>query len=115
MSLLQRVMLAKKLVFWWTIVIFGPLSLPIVGVVTVGQISGFLDCGITAAGPGECDLLGLDLGSRLYFYAIPFIGSFLTPVALFMGFWDVLLALFLIWGGLKLYEKSLSTVKNQRQ
>ena len=93
--------------------IFGPLSLPIVGVVTVGQISEFLDCGITAAGPGECDLLGLDLGNRLYFYAIPFIGSFVTPVALFMGFWDVLLALFLVWGGLRFYEKRLSAVNKQ--
>ena len=115
MSLLQRVTLARKLIFWGTIIIFVPLSLPVVGIVTVGMISGLLDCGITAAGPGECYVLGLDLGNRLYFYAIPFVGSFLTPMALFMGFWDVLLALLLTWGGLKVYEKRLSTVNKQRQ
>lgn len=37
-------------------------------------------------------LWGWDIGERLYVYVIPMIGSLLTPIALVMGFWDVLLA-----------------------
>jgi len=37
-------------------------------------------------------LWGWDIGERLYVYVIPMIGSLLAPIALVIGFWDILLA-----------------------
>jgi hypothetical protein len=65
-------------------------GLPIVGLLGVTFLLG---CDLSAAGPKECNFLGFDIGERVYFYAIPFIGSILTPVAFAFAFYDILLVL----------------------
>lgn len=65
---------------------------PIVGIFSALKLASWLDCSLSASGATECMLWGVDIGERLYVYVIPLIGSLLTPIAFFMGFWDLLLA-----------------------
>lgn len=72
------------------IALFVLFGLPIIGVLSVAFLLG---CELSAAGPKECMFLGFDIGERIYFYAIPLIGSILTPVAFLFAFFDILLVL----------------------
>ena len=66
---------------------------PVLGVFSALGLSSAFGCPLSAAGPADCTVLGLDLGARLYGYAVPFFGTFATPLAFWAGFSDF----FLLW------------------
>ena len=65
------------------------LATPFAGMMSAGLLASVFDCHLTAKGPEPCLILGVDMGERLYGYAVPFIGSLLTPLAFFYAFWEI--------------------------
>ena len=65
-------------------------AIPIVSTIIVFNLSNVIGCSLSAAGPNECVLLGLDIGERLYGYTVPLVGSILAPVTFLFAFWDII-------------------------
>lgn len=84
--------LARNILFFVGVIFIFLFGFPIVGLLSVLQLSSWLGCELSARGASQCLLWGVDIGERLYGYVIPMIGSLLTPIAFAMGFWDVVLA-----------------------
>ena len=83
---------ARNIMFFLGVIFIFLFGFPIVGILSALQLSSWLGCEFSARGASACMLWGWDIGERLYVYVMPMIGSLLTPIALVMGFWDVLLA-----------------------
>jgi hypothetical protein len=84
-----KVMMFSEALF---IIVFG---FPLLGAVSAGIVGSIPGCPISAAG-NSCTVLGIDVGARLSVYAIPILGSILTPIALILVFWPLLLVWTLI-------------------
>ena len=84
--------IARNTVFFLGVIFIFLFGFPIVGILSALQLSSWLGCELSARGASACMLWGWDIGERLYVYVIPMIGSLLTPIALVIGFWDILLA-----------------------
>lgn len=84
--------IARNTVFFLGVVFIFLFGFPIVGILSALQLSSWLGCELSARGASACMLWGWDIGERLYVYVIPMIGSLLAPIALVIGFWDILLA-----------------------
>jgi hypothetical protein len=73
------------------VILFLLFGLPVLGGLIVHTLADVLDCSLSASGPKECLVLGLDIGRRLYGYIIPLVGMIFTPIAFFFAFLDVLI------------------------
>ncbi len=83
--------------------LFALLATPILSTYFVFWASNALGCDLSAAHTNPCFLFGLDIGDRIYGYAVPLIGSLLTPVAFLIGFWEFIL----VWIGVHLVLRLL--------
>ena len=73
---------------WIGAVLFLPFATPVLGTILVFTIADLLGCNLTAAGPEVCMLFSLDIGERIYGYAIPLIGTIFTPIAFYNAMWE---------------------------
>jgi hypothetical protein len=107
MKIARNIILIPGAVF---VFLFG---FPILGAFSAFKLASWLGCSLSARASTECMFLGMDIGERLYGYAVPFVGAPLTPIAFLSGFWDI----FLVWGalslGLHLAYKSSSGIANK--
>ena len=93
------------------LLIFGGImvigfAIPMLSTMFVFNFSEAIGCNLSAAGPSECRFLGIDIGSRLYGYTIPIVGSLLTPVTFIMSFWDIIIVWSLCYFLLKRAQRS---------
>lgn len=88
---LKKLTIVRKRIFWAGAIFALIFSTPMLSAMLVFKLSSLLGCSLSAAGASECLFLGIDLGQRFYGYTVPLIGSILSPIAFFFGFWDVML------------------------
>ncbi len=81
---------AKNVLLAFGIVMLIVFAIPIVSTIIVFNLSNFIGCNLSAAGPSECVFLGIDIGERLYGYTVPLVGSILAPVTFLLAFWDII-------------------------
>jgi len=72
-------------------ILFLIFGLPILGLYSALEVASYAGCEISAVGPQECYLYGIEIGERLYGYAIPMVGAPLTPIAFWYAFNDLLI------------------------
>lgn len=88
-----------KIIKWVGIVFIVLFGAPIIGTLSAFGLAEIAGCPLSAANSVDCYFLGLNIGQRLYGYAVPLVGSIMTPIALFSAFKDILLIwlAMLIW------------------
>lgn len=105
---LNSLLKIKKIWVIFGIVVLVLLATPILSTFVVFNLVDALDCDLNASGPTECFFLGLNFGERLYGYMIPLVGSILSPIAFFGGFWDLVLVWIIVFIFIHIKAKRLS-------
>lgn len=106
----NRIIKARNIVFFAGVIFAFLFGSPIIGLFSAHAFAFLLGCTITSAGPSECIFFGLDMGNRLYAYAIPWIGAPLTPIAFAYAFGDIML----YWAGLALFLNLLCPARTKK-
>ena len=83
---------AFRIVLITGLILVFAFTSPLLGAISAFELSSAFGCRLSAVGPADCTVLGIDLGARLYGYALPFFGTIATPLAFWAGFSDVFVA-----------------------
>jgi hypothetical protein len=105
---LNSLLKIKKVWVILGVMILVLLATPILSTFVVFNLIDALDCNLNASGPTECMFLGLNFGERLYGYMIPLVGSILSPIAFFSGFWDLVIVWLIVFVFIHISAKRLS-------